>query len=370
MNHIPSADDLTYSQRRAARRFQKTRAEFYEDLSTLLATSDRKLLEIFELDAVRYAGTPRGIITGLWGQRLIENGANLAQAWQGTMPDDEVAILKVQQDAGHDAIPGTLKDLARLARLSDTVLSETRGTVGVGVVALVIGLSAVTIFPMFAVDQLKASLDIPVSYWGSAGRNLAAWSDAVRSNLVAALAVFAALIGWIVWSVRNWTGPTRARADNAIVLYRTLRDLSAVRFLDIMSTLTRKRGNVMYTLNVAIEQLAASSFSPWMQWRLEQILTRIEETGANGCDVFDTGILSKEMFWRLRDVEEGRGFAEAFNVTGHYVAGSLVPRLIKRLTFWRWVMMMSAVFLAAGMVIWMQVTSSEMRNAAMNFMGN
>jgi len=27
MNHIPSADDLTYSQRRAARRFQKTRAD-------------------------------------------------------------------------------------------------------------------------------------------------------------------------------------------------------------------------------------------------------------------------------------------------------------------------------------------------------
>ena len=172
---------LTISQRLSVHAFQKSRSDFYEDKSTLLMSSDKKLIDIFSVDSGRYAGTPRGVISSIWVRRLEENGADLADAWFGTLPDDEVAVLSVQQIGGTNAIAMALKDMARMSKLTELVVAETRRTVGVAAIALLIGLSAITVFPLFAVDLLKESLEMPTSAWGSSGRALAAWADIIKA---------------------------------------------------------------------------------------------------------------------------------------------------------------------------------------------
>jgi hypothetical protein len=266
---------ITLSQRLAIHSFQKKRSEFYDDLSSLLKSTDRKLIDIFAVDSERHAGTPRGVITGVWVQRLNENGADLADAWFGTLPDDEVAVLSVQQMGGANAIATALNDMARMSKLTELVVAETKKTVGAAVVALAIGLGAVTVFPIVAVDMLKDSLEMPASAWGSSGRALASWVDTIKNGAIPTALFMFFLFALVWWSFRNWTGPGRAWADKRIVLYRTLRDLSAVRFLDTMSTLARKRGNVMETLNVALDQMAEQTPSRWAKWRLNQVLTQI-----------------------------------------------------------------------------------------------
>lgn len=362
------SDKLTFGQKQAARRFRSKRAEYYEDLAALLSTTNRKMLSILEADALRYVNTPRGQLSALWAQRFIDNGANLAEAWQGTLPADEVAILYVQQDAGEDAIPSALNDLAVMARLSDRVISESVNTLAVAFLALIVATVAITVMPGFSVSTMKESIEVPVSYWGPFGRAMVAWDETVKAYAFPVLIIVLMGTTWLIWSAQNWVGQSRETADRTVTLYRTLREISAVRFLMAMSTLTRKRGNVMHTLEDALLSLADSSASPWMRWRIEQVLDRIGETGATTCDVFDSGLLSQEMFWRLRDVEEGSGFAAAFDVTSKYVAAHLVPRLIKRLTVWRWILLFTGVVVTGGMVLWIQTATFEMKAAAMNYM--
>jgi len=361
-------EKLTFSQKQAALKFRSKRAEYYEDLAALLTTTNRKMLSIFEADAERYGKAPRGQLSAMWAQRFIENGADLASAWRGTLPADEIAILHVQQDAGEDAIPSALKDLAVMARLSDRVISESISTLAVAFLSLLVATLAISVLPGFSVSMMKESIEVPVSFWGPFGQAMAAWDSAVKAYSMPAFVILLMTSTWIIWSAQNWIGLARERADRSITLYRTLREISAVRFLMAMSTLTRKRGNVMHTLEDALFNLADSSSSPWMRWRIEQVLDRIAETGATTCDVFDSGMLSQEMFWRLRDVEEGGGFAAAFDVTSKYVAEHLVPRLIKRLTVWRWLLLFTSVVITGGMVLWIQTATFEMKAAAMNYM--
>jgi len=360
---------LPLATRQAVRRFHGERADYYEDLSSLLTSTQRKMQQVFEQDAQRYEGSARGVLAALWLQRFIDNGANLALAWQGSLPEDEVAVLHVLQDAGADAVPTALLDMARMARLSDATRKASTTTLRVAVVALILAALGVTVLPVFAVAQLQASLDMPVAAWGRAGQALAAWAVGVRHWWLAwALLSSVALYG-VHLSVRRWTGPGRERADRSLALYQFARDLAAVRFLLVMSTLTRKRAGVMFTLTEALQQLAAAAANPWMRWRLEQVQRRIEDTGATSCEVFDTGLLAPPMYWRLRDVEEGQGFAQAFALTADHVEKSLVPRLLSRLQTWRWAMLLLAVGCTLVMVFWIQTVTSEMKSAVLNYTG-
>lgn len=360
--------DLTLLEKRAVSKFHKNRAEYYEDMASLLVTTNRKMLSIFESDSTRFEGTPRGVLSALWAQRFIDNGANLAGAWQGTLPDQELSILYVLQDAGNDAIPSALRDLATMARLVDKMRAAVFTTLGVGLLALSLAVGALTLLPGFAVGALKASMDIPVSYWGPVGTAMLTWDELVRTWCVPVGVGLMLGVTWVAWSIDNWVGPGREVADRIIVLYRMVRDVTAVRFLMTMSTLTQKRGNVMSTLEEGLLSLTESNISVWFRWRIEQMLDRIADTGATTCEVFDVGLLSQDMYWRLRDVEEGRGFAAAFEVTSQYVAADLVPRLIARLSFWRWALLLLGVACTGGMAFWIQTASYEMKGAAMNYM--
>jgi hypothetical protein len=362
------SSSLSVAEKRAAKNFYKQRADYYEDMASLLTTTNRKMLSIFEADAQRFAGTPRGVLSTLWAQRFIDNGADLAMAWQDSLPDAEIAILQVQQQAGSDAVPSALRDLAVMARLVDRMRAAVTTTLGVGLLALGLAVGALTILPGYAIDAVKQAMDIPVAYWGPMGKAMLAWDRTVKTYALPFAFCLSLALTWLVWSFNNWVGPLRNVADRTIVLYTMQRDVAAVRFLMTLSTLTQRRGNVMHTLEDALLSLTESQVSVWLRWRIEQILERISDTGATTCEVFDVGLLSRDIFWRLRDVEEGRGFATAFQVTSEYVAADLVPRLINNLSRWRWILLLLGVVCTGGMAFWVQAVSFEMKGAAMNYM--
>lgn len=361
-------EPLTLAERRAIKKFHKQRADYYEDMASLLMTTNRKMLSVFETDAQRFSGNPRGVLSALWAQRFMDNGADLAMAWQGSLPDAEIAILQVQQQAGSDAVPAALRDLALMARLVDRMRAAVTTTLGVGLLALTLAVGAVTVLPGYAIQVVKQAMDIPVTYWGPMGQAMLSWDSTVKTYAMPCAAGLGLAMSWLLWSFNNWIGPLRNVADRTIVFYTMQRDVAAVRFLMTLSTLTQRRGNVMHTLEDALLNLTESQVSAWLRWRIEQILARIADTGATSCEVFDVGLLSQDIFWRLRDVEEGRGFAVAFEVTSQFVAADLVPRLIKNLSRWRWVLLLLGVLCTGGMAFWVQAVSFEMKGAAMRYM--
>lgn len=361
---------LPYAVRSAASKFNKTRSEYYRYLAAMLESSkgDTKMVTLFERDAQRFEGKPRGVLTSHWAQIYLNNGGNLAEAWQGTLPDDEVSIIRVAQDAGDGALLAALKDVARVARLADHVKGEVIGTLMAAVIGISIALFMSTVFVMFSSGKLQEVYSfIPLSEWGPKGKAFNKHADRVKDyGLYFVLMV--GLIGFYFnWTINNLTGPVRDWLDTRIALYRTIRDIKGALFLATMSTLTRKRGNVMYTLASSLSTLAQSARSPWLKWRVEEIVEGINATGATGSEAFHTNLISEEMYYYLRDTQEARGFAEGFDETGKYVEGNILEGIVKRMTVYRWGLLLIGVFCVVGIMGWQFSVIYEMKGVMSNY---
>jgi len=350
--------------RRAAKRFNKKRSDYYAYLSNIMKSTkgETKLLTLFERDAQRYENTPRGILAAYWVDTYSNNGSNLAATWQGCFPDDEVSIIRVAQDAGGNALEVALGDVARVAALADKVRKEVVGTLTAAIIGLLISTVMLTIFPIFSSGKLQEIYSfIPLDQWGKQGTSFNNYADWIKEYGVYAGLLLAVIFSWVNWSLNNWTGPIRDWADQKIVLYRAIRDIKGALFLATMATLTRKRGNVMFTLRDSLTTFSSSIRSAWLRWRVDEIVDRVDQTGAVDSDAFATNLLSKEMYFYLRDTQEARGFAEGFAETGKYVEESIIEELVKRMTVYRWALLLSAVACVVGVMAWQFSVINEMR---------
>jgi len=357
----------------AAKKFYRQRSDYYIYMSSILKSSGGsiKLLQLFENDIQRYEGEARGILCGYWYDIYSSNGGNLADTFQGTFPDDEVAIIRVAQDAGGEALLIALEDVSRMAKLSDTVRRESLGTLMAGLVALLLAVSMLTAFPVFSINAISGAYDfLPLEFWGKNGKSLYAYSKWIESYIIYIGIVIMLVVVYLYWSIANLISPVREWLDGNIVLYRVIRDLKGAMFLATMSTLTRKRGGVMFTLKQSLETFAESARSPWLKWRINQVIDGADSTGAIGVKAFDTGFISREMFFFLEDMQKAKGFSEGFEETGKYVESSILASIIKRMVFYRWALLLVSLVVTLGMFVWQFQVIYEMRGAMSNYLAS
>jgi type II secretory pathway component PulF len=356
--------------RRAAARFKRNRADYYGYLASMLESSkgNTKILKLFENDAQRYQGKPRGILTAYWAEVYHNNGAKLAETWQGTLPDDEITIIRVAQGAGDGAIIMALKDISRIATLSDRVKTQSLFTLTAALIGMAVALVMSTVFVVFAADFFQKQYSfIPLSEWGPFGRSYNAHAERVKSYGLYVLLAIAILVALAFWSVSNLIGPVRTWLDRNVAIYRTIRDIKGAMFLSTMSTLTRKRGNVMFTLENSLSTLAQSARSPWFKWRVEEIIAKIQSSGAIGSEAFRTEMISEEMYFYLSDTQEARGFSEGFDETGKYVENTILTNIIKRMAVYRWVLLLGAMLVVLIVIGWQFSVMYEMKGVMMNY---
>lgn len=344
----------------ASRSFHKDRSSYYKYLGLMLKGGKNKPRKLFEDDIERYAGKPRGVLSEHWLDANITEGGKLADSFQGTLPDDELAILRVSEESGGDALVSALADVSRMAKLADTIKSQVITTLLVGFVAILLATMMWTVLPIIAVKNAKRGFaNVPLEYWGGAGRSLLNYANFVEGYWYIVILLLAGVIFAIYWSLGNLVGPTRDWLDRNLALYRVGRDIRAALFMSTMSMLTRKRGNVMFTLEQGLQKFLDSARSPWMRWRIEQILDR----GGAGAEPFRTGLLPDEMFYFLEDMEKASGISQAFSDTRDFVEEILLEKIIAQMTFYKWLMLVGAVVLGGTMFIWNIAVVNELRSA-------
>jgi type II secretory pathway component PulF len=365
------SNSLPFAIRRAASGFRKRRAGYYDWLAQRLESSkgNAKLYDIFERDAQRYPKDPRGILSAYWAQQFADNGGNLANTWQGTLPDDDVTVIRINQGAGDEALMSSLKDVARVAGLNDEVQGAVRGTLLLALIGVFAAMVMFTVFPIFAGAKLVEIYGfIPLTEWGARARAFVEHGNWVKANGLYLVLVVGVVLTYVQWTMHNLVGAVRNKLDRSVVLYRLMRDLKGALFLSTMATLTRKRGNIQFTLKDSLDVFAQSTNSNWMRWRVQQVIDRIDAAGATDVEPFNTDLISQEMYYYLRDTAETRGFADGFAETGRYVEKTVIQNLLKSLTLWRWVLL----GISAGSVIymtgWVLSVPYEMKSTMQNYM--
>jgi type II secretory pathway component PulF len=354
-------------------KFAKQRADYYADLSMRLQTPGVKLSQIFEKDAARYPDAPQGKLAAIWAERLQNNGAVLADAWEGDIPEDDLASVRVLEMLGNEALISGLSDLSRVARLQDSIRQALTSTLAMAIIMLGLAAAAAAFIPAAAVNTFKEALNVPTSAWGPAGQSLANWASFFSNWGVPTALLTLGLGAGLAWSINHWTGELRNRLDQWCPPFKTVRDVRSMSFVAALAILCKPRGLSMLTMGRSIELLFEATSNPYMRWRLGQLVERIHETGAVGSDkvelsstMLDTGFMSTEALNRFIDTEEYSNFATAAGVTSAYIEARLLPQLIKRLNTFRWTLMLASVGVILFLSGQVYLTGFEMKGVLMN----
>jgi len=352
----------------AAYCFRSARADYYDYLADLMAASlGRKTLrDMFRDDAVRYGpASVRGMLSAHWAQAFQESGGDLFLTWQGTLPGDEINMLRAAQYAGEEALRQTLRDLARVARMLDRARRETLTTLAAGIVACTVLLGLLIAVPFYTVPQLLRTFSgVPPDHYGALSQALLRLADTVRGHGIALLCMAGGVVWSIVWSLRNLTGPVRTRLDG-LGIWRLYRDFQAMRFLAMLAVLVRPRGHDAPRLREAVRQLLHAG-SSWHDWHLARILARIDG-GVIGPDTFDTGLIDRETWWYMADVIATRGMDEGMQLTRTRLETHAMRTVVTRAQTLHWLMLLAALAALLGLAFWHYGVVDEMRRALLNF---
>lgn len=348
----------------AAVRFRSKRAEYYEYLADLMSASqgDRNLLDMFNADAQRYGNSPRGILSAYWSQRYDETGADLAATWQGTLPDSDLMVIRVAQSSGGVAMEQALRDMARVTTVVERARTEFISTIAVGLLGLSLALGMLAALPMFLVPSLKSAFSfVPLAKWGPAGQSLLALSDAVAAHWLPALVTVIAGVSWVAWSLPNFVHPVRRWMDEHIALYRLYRDFRGALFMATIASMVRKRTSASgLRLNDALGEMAQAA-EPWLRNHCLRIIENIDHSGGQGPEVFDTGVLDREVLYFLMDLVESKGFDEGLQRAGARTEKRAATVVASRAAILRWVMLLASLATVGSVLAWTVSVNYEMK---------
>ncbi|WP_459614616.1 hypothetical protein [Bordetella sp. 2513F-2] len=349
-------------------RFAPVRADYYAYLAGLLeAMQGRKtLLDHFEDDALRYGpATVRGRLAGRWARRYEQGGGDLAEAWQGTLPDDECMLVASAQRAGGGVLPEVLLDLAHAARLVRQVRDDLLMTTAAGLAAMVVALVLMAAVPFYTVPRLQQVFhEVPAEFTGRLARSLYAFADAVAAGLPFLLLAVPAALAAMAWALPRFVGRCRGWLDRRAG-WRLYRDFHAIRFLAMLCVLLRRRGNIDTRLREALAALAWNA-RPWLAHHVAAMLARIDE-GIVGPESLDTGLFDRELWWFLSDMALAHGLVGGLQQARLRIESHTAARVRRHAVGLRWGLLLAAVGAVLGLALWHYAAIDELRRALAHF---
>lgn len=350
------------------RAFHGRRADYYEYLAALLVQGDgrKTLRDIFDDDAHRYGrGSVRGRLAALWAQRYRDHGGDLGRTFDGSLPADDVALVRAAQLAGAGALGAALADVAATVRLLERAQAAVLATLFAAALAVLVCAATLAAVPLYTVPTLHATFQVvPEAYWGERTRGLFGLADALRASLPLLAGGLALVAGLAAWSLPGLTGRLRRRLDG-VFIWRIYRDFHGIRFLALLGTMLRRRGNVATPLRDALlAQMPGAT--AWKAWHLNRMLERLDD-GVVGADTFATGMIERETAWFLADMVAIHGLDLGLARTRERIETSLLGRVVRRAVALRWVLLGGAVAALLGIVFWHYAVIDELRRAMQTY---
>lgn len=348
----------------AGLRFRRQRADYYEYLAILMESSEgrKTLWDIFDDDARRYGPRSlRGRMSARWAACYRESGGDLERTFAGTLPRDELVLLRAAQHAGAGALAESLRDMAATARLLDRAWSTFAATMATACLAALVMLAVLVAVPLYTVPELERAFQVvPAEYRGERTRLLFALADLLQAYLPALMAIFALAWAGLFWTLPNLTGRWRRVLEPHLV-WRLYRDFHGIRFLALLGIMVRQRGNVATPLREALlAQLPGAS--AWKSWHLQQMVVRVDD-GVAGAETLRTGMLDAEIGWFLSDMVAIHGMDRGLARTRARIESRVIVDVTRRAVALRWGLLLTSVAVLLAMTFWHLGVIDEMRRS-------
>lgn len=292
--------------------FSNNRLDTYETLIESLSDSGRSspvtLQAIFLKWAERdkFRGESRHLVFTHLARSLEGGGKSFAQALRPFVPNDEFLILSSGE------IRGDMVTSLKLVVRNLLATREMNAAVGAAMAQPLLGVGSILgmsyafghyMWPTF----VRA---IPLKFWPG-------WTvpclDAqiwFASNWWVLMFAFAVAALYQV-SLSRWTGRTRDWFDR-VPPWSIYKGRQASSLLGVLSALVSSGRTVRESL-VLVRNLS----TPYMAWRLNQIIRRYDASGKDAMSALRTGFFSQPVMDRIEDAVEQRSFDETLKHVGN-----------------------------------------------------
>lgn len=353
--------------RSAAKAFQAQRFQYYESLADRLAEvsggNGMNYLVMFEKDAERYVGMPRGILSQHWAERIQGHGGRLSAAWEGTFPEEEIGFLAVAEDHGTQSTIDQLRDLARLGDLIETSKRTFFLTIAVAIAAILIAIGMLLAIPYGFAPMFKTMFPgVTPDMHGAVTRRYFAIAAAIERWWLPVLVAAAAGIAWLRWALPNWVGRGRAWADERIGVFQIYRDFKGAVFLATLSSLTRSRDGAITNQRDALT-LLLSHAQPWLGWKIEQMVDVIDRDGPTDASALNVGIVDQETYFLIEDIYEAHGMSAGVAKAGSKTEERARKTIARRGTVIRTGLLAVSVVVVIAIVFWNQAVVWDLKRA-------
>jgi type II secretory pathway component PulF len=280
--------------------FRRQRAEFYRDFAEMFRRNEAMVSflegEIANAQATRQRSREHALRLVLMRHRRGDNASSVSTLLEGVVPAGDAMLLLAVDRAGDKA-----EALLALAEAIDKQQQMTRLMTQYAVLpAITIPICHVLIALLsqviLAVDKSTPDF-VQDALWSG----LNGWARVIARVAsvygLPVLAIAAAGLAAVVWSLPRWKGPGRLRVEGWPV-FGLYRDFQAGMLFCSMAMML-KTGE---TLPGSLEDIAQRS-SAWMRWHLGRVLAALDENPTGTIDAFRRGLLSPYLLSRAATLQ-------------------------------------------------------------------
>lgn len=349
-------------------RFSGRRADYFEYLYAVLSATQGRLTirELFDRDALRYGQhTVRGRLSRLWSVSCEISGGDLQATWQGCFPADERALIQVAQMYGNARLLACFQSLASHLGLLMRARRVLWGTLGAAAMAVLVVGALMLALPVWTVPSLQQAFQgLPVAFQGAWTRALFAGADLLRTWGPLIPSLTAGGIVAVLWTLPRTSGVWRRRLDR-IGPWRLYRQVQALRIVALTAILLQP-GSTGSTQLRSVLLLMLQHANPWLAAHLRIMIARLDQ-GLSGASALDSGLLDRDLYWYLLDLEAAHGLSPALQAVHVRMATVWFARVRAQAQALRWLILLVGVAAVLAMGLWHYAAIDELRRGWMMF---
>lgn len=280
----------------------------------------------------------------------VSNGKSFGVAIQDWVPHNDRIVIESGEKSGK------LAEAIENACLLYESGRKIKGAVIAGVAyPLVLIAVAIGFMVMFGTQVIPAfDTIVPRDQWTDAGAQMAMMSDFVNTGLVPTLAVIAALVALMIWSLPRWTGSLRSKVD-ALPPFSIYRLVAGSGFLLSVAALVKAGVKVTDVLRIL-----GRDASPWYGERISKTLQHVNNGSNIGDALYKTGL----NFPDAETVNDLRSYAalDGFDVMLMKLGKENLDDTVTRIQAQATIMRNAGIILLGGVFSWIAVGIFSLQN--------
>lgn len=298
-------------------------------------------------------------------------GGRFGKVFEGTLPDEDVMLLRLIQLKGGDSIlPDGLRDLSATTALVKKAMLTVRVAILGFIFPLIFTLFSVVSLPMYAAPRLREmARDMPPDFYPSSVDKLFSISDFLSGNAWLLCLGFVCFVAGVVASMKRVTGPVRWKLDKYGLVWSIHRDFESIRFISNLSLIIKTRNSKSDSLRESLENLRHGA-NRWKTDVIRRMLVNLMERGLPTKDIFKVGLFSEEMQFYLEDLIESRGLNNALEYLIPRLEEVVIQKLRFRCLVFMWLMLAISVAVSIYLFILRTVALRELQEALIRFYFN